>query len=174
MFQYILGIIIDQNGYYLSFGKYTEKFANDYFSLHGRSFLVALLASNWVNTHKDLSWNKKDIQKILKADSLGCNDFDLYAFQDFEKLSHLGYAILLNANYIGSNPVVYGYLPKELTYPQVMTLLNLRSDILYSPYIESDFSIHGTEQLNFSIYEWYQELEQKGMQRVKLNQKDEL
>lgn len=167
MFQYILGIIMDPNGYYLSFGQYTENFTDSYFCLHGRSFLASLLASNWVNTHKDLSWSKKEIQRILKADRFGYHDYDTQVFQDFEKYSHLGYTILLNSTCAGYDPLTYGYIPKNLTYPQIMSLLELRSDILYSGMIETDFSIGG-KYSSLSIYEWYQELEEQGRQRIRL------
>ncbi len=169
MFKYILGIIIDTNGYYLSFGKYTTEFTN-YFSLHGRSFLSSLLVSNWVNTHKDISWKEKDIKKIVHKDIFEVMDFDSLAFSYFEELSRLGYAILLNGTYEESDPMTYGYIPSNLTYPQIMTLLYLRSDILYCPNIESDFSIIGKDEMLISIYEWYQELEEKGMQRILANQ----
>lgn len=172
MFPYILGMIIDPKGYYLSFGHYTENFS-DPCSLHGRSFLAALLYSDWVTTHKELAWTKGQILKIIQKSPFDLLNFDSLAFQYFERLSKLGYVVLLNGTYIGSDPLMIGYIPNHLSYPQIMTLLDLRSDILYCSNIESDFCIQGADYTTQSIYRWYYELEEKGMQRIRLNNIDE-
>lgn len=72
MFQHILGLIIDPDGNYLSFGK-LDDIDNDkdnaYLYLHGRALMSQIYFHHWHKTHLDLNLQDFNFQNIFLYES---------------------------------------------------------------------------------------------------------
>lgn len=156
MFQRILGIIIDQSGFYLSFGQFDNRLNSEkHWGYHGRSSLLAIYRSGWYQSHTDLELQDFDFSNILIYEDV--KDIDEIIYQYFRKWSKLGYIILLNASSFYT-PIMAGYSPSTITNAQRDTLLSLREDILFSDSIRSDIYISNFEETIVNIYEMYDKI----------------
>ena len=138
MLEYVLGFMIDPQGYYLSFGKFSKDIIVDenyWMYIHISSFLMAIYQNHWHLTHPDLQLQHFDFQSLLEEDNIVQLDADILSV--LRKLSSLGYLFLLNRSFDDFHLII-GSLPNQLTPMQQQTLMELKQDILFHPQIDSN------------------------------------
>lgn len=157
MFEYILGLMIDQNGNYLSFGQF-DNLENEaqYFGYHGRSSLISIYQSGWYQSHKDLGLQDYDFTNLYALEE--SKEIDNAIYHYFRSWSNLGYIILLNASSIYTSALV-GYLPCLINNSQRATLLNLKRDIIVKKNLQSDLYITNKNGNIITIYDLYETIE---------------
>lgn len=161
MLEYVLGIIIDPEGNYLSFGKRDEadhSYSDADINSYGRSSLHSILDSGWLFSHKDLIVEDLSFADLNFSNNIDQIDKNIWHY--FSLWSSLGYIILLNGGYL-----ITGFLPGQLTGAQQETMMMLKSDILYSNFSYSDLYVSDELRSFINIQELYRTLERQKQKR---------
>ncbi len=166
MFQHILGLIIDPDGNYLSFGK-LDDIDNDkdnaYLYLHGRAFMSQIYFHHWHKTHLDLNLQDFNFQNIFLYESEKTIDYEIYYY--FQRLSQLGYVILINGSKVDESPIIIGYIPKNFTNSQALTLYSLKDYIELDQVSFSEIYKSNAEGEIITLRELFEEIEKQVLKR---------
>ncbi len=168
MFQYILGIIIDPKGNYLSFGTMDDwelEEGYEYLGFHGRSVLLSILNSGWIYTHPELDLGNVDFEDLKRWEI--SKDIEQEIYQYFQRWWHLGYVIFFNSS-TDYCQIMGGYIPKQLTREQMKTLLVLKKDLIYQNNMNSDLYLDLACPPILSIYDLYEKIDQHILNRTLL------
>lgn len=161
MLQYVLGIIIDLEGNYISFGKWTPSisFESQDFEIHSRAFLLALRDSGWLETHSNLNLDSEYYDYLFGSEQ------EIYCY--FEELCNAGYSIFLN--FTSDNEMVLGYLPRDFKFKkaQKQTLMALKSDLWWSPSLLSCLTIGNVDEKTISLDSLYDALSKPQKQKLR-------
>lgn len=162
MLKDVLGIIIDPEGNYLSFGKWLEEYEFDenyWMYMHISSLFMAIYQSGWYLSHEDLNLKDFYFQKLLKPETVMMMDEEVSKY--LTQLYSLGYTLLLNRSLDKGFKIIIGFLPSFLTQEQENTLLFLKEDILFQTPLDSNIYVYGREEETISIYDLYHDIKSR-------------
>ncbi len=162
MFLDILGIVIDKDGNYLSFGKNVFPLTENIF-YHGRSFLLALKASGWLGRNHDFDELREYYPNLERFENWKPIDTDIYAY--FDQFAYEGYLFLLNGSSMGLN-ILMGYLPKKFTIFQQETLLELKNLLYLANFSTTELYVTNSDQI-LTLPDVYQKIENNIKKRIR-------
>lgn len=160
MFQEILGILIDPQGNFLSFGKYNDEdeYSTNqtvYRYLHGRACMSQIYFYQWHITHPELDLKHYDFSDIFLFEPDKSIDYEIYSY--FDKWSQIGYISLYHASYYDTSPLLSGFVPKNISVLQAFRLLSLKD---YFPFtVDSEIYKTNEEGNTITLKELFQEVD---------------
>lgn len=154
-----LGIVIDPQGNYLTFGQWIENPDTKSINYHGRAFLIALKENGWLESHSDLNISYESGIDLISMDS----DF----YERLTEWNNLGYVFFLNWSSF-SLACVSCFTPTFLPMEQLESILFLKPDILWQEEIQTELFLRGEKNNLMTLQQFMQFLEEKKKRTLSL------